>query len=128
MTLARVPLRRVLVVDDDVSVCAALEGVLLLEGHAVATWGSALGVLDEVKRFRPDVVVLDVQMPVRSGVDVSRELRAAFPDLQIILHTGTSAADSDGKYADLVLEKGNVFTFLTALRKFLGAGSGVRRG
>jgi CheY-like chemotaxis protein len=128
MTSARVPLRRVLVVDDDASVCAALEGVLLLEGHAVATWRSATGVLEEVQRFRPDVVVLDVHMPARSGVDVSRELRAAFPAVQIILHTGTPAAGCDGTYADLVLEKGNVFTFLAALRTFLSAGRGVRRG
>ena len=128
MTSARVPPRRILVVDDEPSVCAALEGVLLLEGHAVATWGSALGVLEEVKRFGPDLVVLDVQMPVRSGVEVSRELREAFPQLVIILHTGRAAAESDGKYADLVLEKGTVFTFLNALRKFLAGMVGVRHG
>ena len=126
MTGARGPMRRVLVVDDEPSVCAALEGVLLLEGHTVSTWGSSHGVIDEVRRFAPDLVVLDVQLPGRSGVDLSRELRQAFPQLAIILHTGRVAAEGDGAYADLVLEKGTVFTFLTALRRFL-AGSAVAR-
>jgi DNA-binding response OmpR family regulator len=115
-------------VDDEPSLFAPLEGVLLLEGHTVSTWGSSQGVVEEVQRFRPDLVVLDVQLPGRSGVEVSRELRHAFPQLAIILHTGRVASDGDDKYADLVLEKGTVFTFLTALRRFLASAAGARRG
>jgi CheY-like chemotaxis protein len=128
MTGARGPTRRVLVVDDEPSVCAALEGVLLLEGHTVSTWGSAYGVTEQVQRFAPDVVVLDVQLPGRSGVEVSRELRQAFPQLLIVLHTGHVASEDDGAYADLVLEKGTVFTFLAALRRFLAGSAGARHG
>ena len=122
MTGTRGPMRRVLVVDDEASVCAALEG------HTVSTWGSSHGVLEEVQRFAPDLVVLDVQLPGRSGVEVSRELRQAFPQVAIILHTGRLASEADGAYADLVLEKGTVFTFLTALRRFLAGTAGARRG
>jgi DNA-binding response OmpR family regulator len=120
--------RRVLVVDDEPSVCAALESVLLLEGHVVKTVTKPERVLDEVARFAPEVVVLDVQMPRRSGVEISRDLREQFPHLAIILHTGKTAGEGDGLYADLVLEKGTVFTFLNALRKFLAEGKGARRG
>jgi two-component system response regulator MprA len=120
--------RRILVVDDDATVCAALEGVLTLEGHTVSTVNSALAVLAEVGRFAPHVVVLDVHMPEKPGDALSKELRAAHPELAIILHTGSALHSCDGQYADLVVEKGTVFTFLAALRRFLARPDGAGRG
>lgn len=127
MTDSRATSRRILVVDDDATVCAALEGVLALEGHIVSTVSSALAVMDEVARFAPDVVVLDVQMPEKTGDELSKELRAAYPELAIILHTGSALVRCDAQYADLMIQKGTVFTFLGALRRFLARHVGARR-
>ncbi len=68
---------RVLVVDDDERVAAALRRALALEGFAVRTVGTGGGALEEAARFAPDVLVLDVGLPDLNGRAVAARLRAA---------------------------------------------------
>ena len=46
------------------------------------------GVLDAVKSFQPDVMVLDVALPDRSGVAVYEEIAAVHPSLPVVFSTG----------------------------------------
>ncbi len=67
---------RVLVVDDDAALSEMLTIVLRNEGfepRVCATGDAALGVMRE---FRPDVVLLDLMLPGKNGIDVCREIRA----------------------------------------------------
>ncbi len=71
------PAPRVLVVDDDERVAAALRRALALEGFAVRTVATGGGALEEAGRFAPDVLVLDVGLPDLNGRAVAARLRAA---------------------------------------------------
>ncbi|GAB2754025.1 MtrAB system response regulator MtrA [Nocardioides pakistanensis] len=67
---------RVLVVDDDAALAEMLTIVLRNEGfepRVCATGDQALG---DFREFRPDVVLLDLMLPGKDGIDVCREIRA----------------------------------------------------
>ena len=71
---------RVLLADDHPMIGAALE--ILLRGtdyDFVARAHSAAETLAQVRRVRPDLLLLDVHMPDGSGIDVLRRLRASGP-------------------------------------------------
>lgn len=67
---------RVLVVDDDRDVQAALRVILEVEGYEVFPAGSAEEALRAAVRHRPHAVLLDVMLPDGSGTEVCRELRS----------------------------------------------------
>jgi signal transduction histidine kinase/DNA-binding response OmpR family regulator len=66
---------RVLVVDDDPSIRMICREVLELGGYQVRDAGSATAALAEAKRFRPDMILLDVLMPVIDGYRTAEMMR-----------------------------------------------------
>ena len=80
---------RVLVVDDEPTVREVVAGYLEREGYEVSVLAEGGTVMDEIERFQPDLVVLDVMLPVRSGFDLVRELRTR-TELPVILLTARS--------------------------------------
>ena len=69
--------RRVLVVEDDAALAAVWAQALADAGYAVRKRESALGVAALVRAWRPDVVLLDLGLPYRSGASLLAELKAA---------------------------------------------------
>jgi CheY-like chemotaxis protein len=66
----------VLVVDDDLGITAVLEAALADAGYAVLTAGDGAAALQVARDRHPDVILLDVMMPVMDGVEATRRLRA----------------------------------------------------
>jgi DNA-binding response OmpR family regulator len=91
MMLVRPPypahMARILVVDDEPHIVDVVSAYLVREGHQVTTASDGDVALERVAADRPDLVVLDVMLPKRSGFDVLRELRAAGPSPAVILLT-----------------------------------------
>jgi DNA-binding response OmpR family regulator len=75
------PVARVLIVDDDASVTGLFSRMLRLEGFEVWAAHSADEGLALAQTHRPHAVILDLRMPLRSGVQLLRALRAV-PGLQ----------------------------------------------
>ncbi|MGE0453580.1 MAG: response regulator [Vicinamibacteria bacterium] len=69
------PARRILVVDDDLAAAAALKPHLAAKGYQVECLGGGNEALDAINERPPDLVILDVMMPVVSGLDVCRWIR-----------------------------------------------------
>jgi DNA-binding response OmpR family regulator len=67
---------RILVVDDDSSVRAICREILTQAGYSVRDVGSSDTALGEARRFRPDLVMLDVMMPIQDGFTTAERLRA----------------------------------------------------
>lgn len=79
----------VLVVDDDPEIVAMLSTRLAARGYKVSTAGDGHKALEIAKRERPDVMLLDVMMPGKSGWEVARALKqdAATQHIKIVMVT-----------------------------------------
>ena len=64
------------IIEDERDVARLLEFNLRGAGFAVASAATGAAGLDEVRRARPDVVVLDLMLPDQSGYEVCKQLRA----------------------------------------------------
>lgn len=83
----------ILVVDDDADVLASLQRGLRLSGFTVITAVDGGQALTVVSRCSPDVVVLDINMPVLDGASVVKALRAMGNDVPICVLSARSSVD-----------------------------------
>ena len=83
----------ILIADDHESSLVGLEGLLSLEGFQVATARDGQAALAEFQRLRPDIVLLDVNMPGLSGIEVCRYLKSNSDTrlVPVVLITGLTA-------------------------------------
>ena len=81
---------RVIIADDDPGSRALLRTLLEREGYEVAESGDGQSALKLVSAARPDLLLLDVDMPPPDGIEVARRLRREFSEIElpIILVTG----------------------------------------
>ena len=68
---------RILVVDDEMAIGKLLETALKNRGHEVLWIDNADDILSVTESFSPDVILLDINMPGKSGFDALKELREA---------------------------------------------------
>lgn len=102
-TLLLAAMNAVLVVDDTPDCLEPLAKLLRLSGHSVETATNGMDALKLLARFRPDVIVLDLMMPVMDGVsflDVMRR-NAAWKDIRVIVFTGYGDALPARRLTDL---------------------------
>ena len=66
---------RVLLVEDEINIFEAISFLLSRDGWEVSGHGNGATALQEIARLNPDVLVLDVMLPGRSGLDILRDLR-----------------------------------------------------
>ncbi|TXF91291.1 response regulator transcription factor [Neolewinella aurantiaca] len=67
---------KILLVDDEPDILEILEYNLKKEGYEVATADNGEQGLKRAKEFKPDLIILDIMMPIMDGVEVCRQLRA----------------------------------------------------
>src|SRR4051794_2299866 len=86
---------RVLVVDDNDQVRRLLRVTLVAAGHGVLEAAEAMSAWQAMIARRPDVVILDVTMPVVSGLDLCRAMRAdpQLVTMPVIVLTGRGLPD-----------------------------------
>ena len=93
---------RVLIADDDRDTVLTLEMVLRDEGHEVHGVYSGGDVLRAVRQFAPHAVVVDINMPVLSGFDVARAIRARNRNVLLIAISGIYTKVPDKLLAGIV--------------------------
>lgn len=82
------PLAHIVVVDDDPQVLQYLKLTLESNGYAVKATISAKQALKLVEDGRPDLLILDLNMPKPDGFEVLKTERARFPGLRILVISG----------------------------------------
>lgn len=95
---------RVLLVEDEINIFEAISFLLSRDGWEVSGHGNGATALDEIARLNPDVLVLDVMLPGRSGLDILRDLRKQpdTRDLPVLMLT----AKGQSRDRDLALALG----------------------
>ena len=94
------PLRLLLVDDHEV----VRQGLVALLDHredfeVVAQAGSAAEAVEAARRAKPDIVVMDVRLPDRSGIEATREIRDAMPEVRVVMLT--SYPDEEAVFASV---------------------------
>ncbi|MAQ84807.1 response regulator transcription factor [Psychromarinibacter halotolerans] len=69
--------KRVLLIEDEPNIIQAISFILSRDGWAVDTHADGRTAMDEIARRAPDLVILDVMLPNRSGFEILADLRAA---------------------------------------------------
>ncbi len=92
----------VLLVDDHEVVRVGLRSLLSREPtiEVVGEAGTAADAVAQAARLHPDVIIMDVRLPDRSGVEACREIRSTDPRVQIIMLT--SHADEDAVFSSIM--------------------------
>ena len=80
-------MKTLLVIDDEESVRYSFRNIFSIEGVEVITAASALEGLTLVRERNPDVVVVDLQLPDRSGLEVFAEIQSMSPKKTVIFIT-----------------------------------------
>jgi DNA-binding NarL/FixJ family response regulator len=101
MSPASPPLR-VMLVDDHEIVRDGIRAMLEAQDDIVVTTeaGSVRDAIDEAARTRPDVIVMDVRLTDGSGIEATREIRAARPATKVLMLT--SFADDEALFASIM--------------------------
>ena len=83
---------KILVVDDEALVAQTLSIIFQKDGFDVATAYSASEALDLARVKTPDLVLCDIDMPGRDGVDLMQDLGRELPNCPILVLTGVYGA------------------------------------
>ena len=78
---------RILLADDHVMICAAFQKLLEPQYEVVGRVGDGLALLKAAADLKPDLVLLDVCMPLLNGLDAGRQLKKLMPSIRIIFLT-----------------------------------------
>ena len=79
---------KILVVDDEPLICEMLDVFLSRAGHDVCTASNGEEATKVVKKTEIDLVITDIVMPERDGIETIIQLRKDYPDLSIIAISG----------------------------------------
>jgi DNA-binding NarL/FixJ family response regulator len=84
---------RVIIADDQRLFAEALEAILSTDGRitVVATAENGRGALDLAREHEPDVVLMDIAMPVMDGIEATRAIRHEVPATRVVVVTGSAA-------------------------------------
>jgi DNA-binding NtrC family response regulator len=79
--------KKILVVDDEPMVCAALEMMLKFDGHEVVTAGNAKVALGLFDRDQFDLVITDYSMPEMKGDELAAAIKTRLPRQPVVMIT-----------------------------------------
>jgi CheY-like chemotaxis protein len=102
-----VPVARILVVDDEATITEFVSDALAEEGYEVQTCHDGASALLQVRDMRPDLLLLDITMPVMGGDEVLARLHAeGITDVPVIVMTASLNYDRQLiRMADALLRK-----------------------
>ncbi|MGH7206260.1 MAG: response regulator transcription factor [Nitrospiraceae bacterium] len=101
---------RILVVDDEASIRELLSRLLTRQGRRVFVANDGRTAIQMFRRERPDITILDLNMPDLDGIAVLKQIRAIDPKATVMIFTGsgTDAAEAQARELGVTefLEKG----------------------
>lgn len=84
---------RILIADDHLLICEALRQMIEPSFEVVGIANDGLSLLETAPRLNPDVILLDVAMPLLNGIDAGRQLKGILPRVKLIYLTMNSDYD-----------------------------------
>ncbi len=85
---------KLLIVEDEETLCESLKRVLVREGYDVETANSAESVLSDVEEWVYDLIITDINLPGIDGIELLRRIRARFPEQIVIIITAYASIET----------------------------------
>lgn len=100
----------ILLVEDEPNIAEAIRFLLSRDGRQIELWHEGGAALDRIRALKPKLVILDVMLPARSGIEVLEALRAdpALGRTQVLLLTARGLTEDQttrSGMADRILSK-----------------------
>jgi DNA-binding NarL/FixJ family response regulator len=119
-------LKRVLIADDSPLVRKAVCSLFTFDGFCICgEAGDGAQAIEEARQTQPDIIVLDLSMPVMDGIRAAKALKHIMPDVPLILFTAhtSSALERDAQaagIASIISKHQDASDLLTKARELLG--------
>ena len=119
---------RLLVVDDHEVVRQGLVAMLARRPNfqVAAEAGTAADAVELARRFRPDLVIMDVRLPDGSGIEACREIRAEMPETKVVILT--SYPDEEAVFSAIIAGASGYLLKQVRARDLVAALEAVGRG
>ena len=75
---------KIVVVDDDTMVCALIVTVLEKDRHQIYQGENGVDAIRLVQQHQPDLLIIDILMPVKEGIETIFEIKPRFPAVKIL--------------------------------------------
>src|SRR5208337_2316151 len=105
-------MKRIVIIEDDIIIRESLKEILELNSYQVLAIDSGLELMKRVIEFKPDILITDIIMPDKDGIEVIIEAKKTLPNIILIAISGGGRIDSESylntaKYlgADATLKK-----------------------
>jgi DNA-binding NtrC family response regulator len=86
--------KRIFIIDDDELIVMVLTRALQEDGYEVQSESSTEDIVNKIRSWFPDVALLDVNLPGRSGIDILKELKSKGSDTQVVMLTADDTAET----------------------------------
>lgn len=124
--------QRILIVDDDPDIVGTLKDRLKADGFEVATAPNGRDALAQVWGWKPDAILLDLQMPIMNGLEALRAIRLARDPVPVLVMTavdhGLRALALSAGATGCLLKPFDYAAVKAKLEALLQGRSGRRRG
>ena len=107
---------RILIIDDDSAVLEILEEILKIEGHETFTACDGQEGMKLCHKQQPDLVITDIIMPEKEGIETILEIRRYYPEIKIIAISGGGRIDAEN-YLKIAKAFGAVQVFTKPLKR-----------
>ena len=99
--------KKILVVDDEKDIVEFLKDLLTDNGYAVSSASDGVDAMQHVQTEKPDLIVLDLQMPEETGTGFYRKLRhkREFEEIPVIILSGLAGRDVAVSKSVVVIDK-----------------------
>jgi len=85
--------KRLLIVDDEVEICEFLKSFFEDRDFKVVTAYDGAKAFEQVALFKPEVVLLDIQMPGMDGLQTLKKIKSVYPKVKVIMVTAVETQE-----------------------------------
>jgi DNA-binding response OmpR family regulator len=87
--------KRLLIVEDERNLCLLYKEELAKEGYKVTAVSDADSALDQIKKKPFDLIITDIRMPAKNGIELITQIMALRKDIPIIINTAYQSYKHD---------------------------------
>lgn len=88
-------MNRIVIVEDDIVIRESLKEILEMNNYEVMAIDSCLDLMKKVNEFKPDILITDIIMPDKDGIEIIIEAKKVIPDIILIAISGGGRIDSE---------------------------------